>query len=58
MSSHNESKIQRELRTWLEDNWDPDVSLIEWRNKLADSGWGVPDWPERWFGRGLPVSMN
>ena len=58
MSSHNENKIQNDIRTWLEENWDPDVGLIEWRNKLADSGWGVPHWPEQWLGRGLPVAMT
>jgi alkylation response protein AidB-like acyl-CoA dehydrogenase len=37
----------------LEANWDPNLGLIEWRNKLADSGWGVPVWPEEWYGKGL-----
>ncbi|MFT4564166.1 MAG: alkylation response protein AidB-like acyl-CoA dehydrogenase, partial [Gammaproteobacteria bacterium] len=54
----NENEVQKDARTWLEANWDPDVGLVEWRNKLADSGWGVPHWPEQWLGRGLPVAMN
>src|SRR5688572_9483614 len=43
-----------EVRAWLEANWDPDRSLLEWRSLLADSGWGVPTWPSQWYGRDLP----
>ena len=58
MSSDNENQVQNDVRTWLEANWDTDAGLVEWRNKLADSGWGVPHWPEQWLGRGLPVALN
>ena len=44
------------VRTWLEENWDPELSLVEWRTRLADSGWGCPTWPTAWHGRGLPPS--
>ena len=54
MSELNESAIRAEVRRWLQDNWDPDASLIEWRTRLVDSGWGMPDWPEAWHGRGFP----
>ncbi|MCY4012551.1 MAG: acyl-CoA dehydrogenase [Gammaproteobacteria bacterium] len=46
-----------ELRDWLADNWDSDASLVEWRGKLADSGWGMPTWPRQWFGRDLPQAL-
>lgn len=49
--------VRREVRAWLEANWNPDLSLAEWRTKLADSGWGAPTWPVRWHGRGLPVAL-
>jgi alkylation response protein AidB-like acyl-CoA dehydrogenase len=42
-----------EVRAWLKDNWDPELTLAEWWERLADSGWAVPTWPEEWFGRGL-----
>lgn len=57
MSSLHESDIREAVRTWLETNWDPNSSLVDWRNKLADSGWGMPHWPREWLGRGLPVRM-
>ena len=50
--------VRREVRAWLEANWNPELSLVEWRNRLADSGWAAPTWPERWLGRGLPVALG
>ena len=35
-------------------NWNPAVSLVEWRRTLVSAGWAAPSWPERWYGRGLP----
>ncbi len=53
MSEADEVSIRAEARAWLEANWNPDVDLVEWRKKLADTGWGVPTWPKEWYGRGL-----
>ena len=57
MSEINETEVLEEVRAWLEVNWDPNLGLVEWRNKLADSGWGMPAWPKEWYGRGLPDGM-
>jgi alkylation response protein AidB-like acyl-CoA dehydrogenase len=57
MSQISEGEVRSEVRAWLEANWDPDMSLVAWRNKLADSGWGMPQWPKEWYGRGLAVSL-
>ncbi|MBV8773029.1 MAG: acyl-CoA dehydrogenase family protein, partial [Deltaproteobacteria bacterium] len=54
MSELTEAEVRTEVREWLAANWDPDMSLVEWRSKLADSGWGMPQWPKEWYGRGLP----
>ncbi|HLG66843.1 MAG TPA: acyl-CoA dehydrogenase family protein [Acidimicrobiales bacterium] len=42
-----------DLRRWLGDNWDPDLTVREWWERLAASGWSQPQWPEEWFGKGL-----
>ena len=42
-----------ELTAWLEDNWDPDLTVGQWWERLGLSGWGTPTWPVEWFGRGL-----
>jgi alkylation response protein AidB-like acyl-CoA dehydrogenase len=53
MSNVTEAEVRAEVRQWLSDNWNPDMPLVEWRRKLADSGWGMPQWPREWYGRGL-----
>jgi alkylation response protein AidB-like acyl-CoA dehydrogenase len=57
MSTAREAEVRAEVRAWLKDNWDPEMSLVAWRNKLADSGWGMPQWPKPWYGCGLPVAL-
>ncbi len=58
MSEPSEASVRAEVRAWLEAHWDPELPLREWREKLADSGWGCPSWPEAWLGRGLPVALE
>jgi alkylation response protein AidB-like acyl-CoA dehydrogenase len=58
MSEPSEETVRREVRAWLEASWNPDLSLREWRELLADSGWGCPTWPREWLGRGLPVALS
>jgi alkylation response protein AidB-like acyl-CoA dehydrogenase len=48
--------VRPEVRSWIEANWDPGLSLLEWRTRLADSGWACPTWPTEWGGRSLPAS--
>jgi alkylation response protein AidB-like acyl-CoA dehydrogenase len=57
MSKISEADVRAEVREWLAANWDPDLSLVEWRSKLADSGWGMPQWPKEWYGRDLPHGL-
>src|ERR1700752_1924196 len=57
MSEVTEAEVRTEVREWLAANWDPDMSLVEGRAKLADSGWGMPQWPKDWYGRGLPHAL-
>jgi alkylation response protein AidB-like acyl-CoA dehydrogenase len=51
-------EVASEVRAWLKDNWDPELSLAEWWERLADSGWGVPTWPKEWFGWGLTSDLG
>ena len=57
MTELTEAVVRQEVSSWLNDNWDPELSLVEWRNKLADSGWGVPGWPSQWYGRDLATAL-
>ena len=49
----NESTIKQKAREWIVSNWSPDQSLLAWRSRLLESGWGVPGWPKDFFGLGL-----
>ncbi|HYZ99726.1 MAG TPA: acyl-CoA dehydrogenase family protein [Acidimicrobiales bacterium] len=42
-----------ELRAWLEENWDPDLTVGEWWERLGLSGWAAPLLPTDSYGRGL-----
>src|ERR1051326_3261762 len=57
MSETTEAVVRADVRSWLEANWDPNLGLIEWRNKLIDARWGAPHWPKAWYGRDLPVGL-
>ena len=42
-----------ELRGWLEENWDPDLTVAEWWQRLGLAGWAAPILPTECYGRGL-----
>lgn len=46
--------IRTEALEWLNEHWDPELTVRHWWRLLAESGWGFPTWPPEWFGRGLP----
>src|SRR3954466_6797522 len=58
MTEWTEDSARSDVRGWLEANWNPDQGLVEWRNKLIDSGWGVPTWPSAWYGKDLPIRFQ
>lgn len=45
--------IRRDVRSWLDANWDPHTDADEWLATVVDSGWAAPSWPLEWLGRGL-----
>jgi alkylation response protein AidB-like acyl-CoA dehydrogenase len=49
--------VRRDVESWLEQWWDPERPLAEWRGLLADSGWGCPTRPTESYGRGLSSAL-
>ena len=41
------------VRTWLEENWDPDLTVAQWWEKLGLAGWSSPLLPVEAYGLGL-----
>jgi alkylation response protein AidB-like acyl-CoA dehydrogenase len=46
-----------EVTTWVERTWNPDMTLAQWWQELANAGFAVPHWPTQWFGRGWSRSQ-
>lgn len=49
--------VRDEAKAWFEANWNPDLSLGDWWERLAESGWGFPTWPTDWYGKGLSAQL-
>jgi alkylation response protein AidB-like acyl-CoA dehydrogenase len=45
-----------ELRSWLDNNWDPDLTVAEWWERLGLSGWAAPGLPTNAYGRAMARS--
>ena len=45
-----------EVNAWLQENWDPELTVAEWWERLGTSGWASPAWPKDAYGRGLSRS--
>jgi alkylation response protein AidB-like acyl-CoA dehydrogenase len=42
-----------ELRSWLEGQWDPELTVGEWWERLGLAGWAAPGLPPHAYGKGL-----
>ena len=49
-----DDEVRLEVKRFIGEAWDPDLTLGQWWERLADSGWAVPTWPAEWLGKGLP----
>ena len=49
----NPAEIRKAVSEFIDAEFDPGLSLIEWRTRLLDGGWAAPLWPADWFGRGF-----
>jgi alkylation response protein AidB-like acyl-CoA dehydrogenase len=42
-----------DVKVWLKENWDPDLTVEEWWERLGLSGWAAPGLPTNAYGKGL-----
>jgi len=47
------AEILSELRAWLGVNWDPDLTVGEWWERLGLAGWSAPGLPENAYGKSM-----
>ncbi len=52
MAMPTPESVREEVRAWLEANWSPDLTVGEWWERLTESGYGAPTFPEEDFGKG------
>jgi alkylation response protein AidB-like acyl-CoA dehydrogenase len=45
--------VVAEVKAWLSDHWDPDLTVAEWWERMGMSGWAAPTWPVEAYGKGL-----
>jgi len=49
--------VRDAVRAFLDENFDRDISLRTWLERLVDSGWSSPQWSPQWFGKGLSADL-
>ena len=42
-----------DLRAWLAGNWDPDLTVADWWERLGLAGWSAPGLPAHAYGKGM-----
>ena len=57
-ATNDTDQILDELRSWLEDNWDPDLTVGDWWGRLGLAGWSAPTLPTNAYGRGVARSVG
>ena len=45
--------ILSDLRAWLAQNWDPDLTVAQWWERLGTEGWSAPGLPNNAYGKGV-----
>ena len=53
MSATETMDAVTEVKDWLSANWDPDLTVGQWWERLGTSGWAAPMLPANAYGRGL-----
>lgn len=52
------TELAREVTAWLDEHWDPALSVEAWWSLVARAGWTAPHLPVGQGGRGLPRSAE
>ncbi len=58
MSDMTTAEVRAELDAWLEENWDPDLTVADWWKRLYEARWTSPAMPVEAGGRGYDSSLT
>ena len=56
-TSNSGDELVDEVRSWLEENWDADLTIAAWWERLGLAGWAAPTLPTNAYGRGVARSL-
>ena len=48
----DDADLDADITSWLKEQWDPDLTVAEWWQRVGQSGWTAPHFPMSWGGRG------
>jgi alkylation response protein AidB-like acyl-CoA dehydrogenase len=48
----DDADLLAEVSAWLEEHWDPDLSVAQWWELVGAAGWTAPHFPREWGGLG------
>jgi len=54
MATMTDQEIRDAIGRFVAEAYSPEITLAQWWDRLCESGWAVPTWPEEWHGKGLP----
>jgi alkylation response protein AidB-like acyl-CoA dehydrogenase len=46
-------ELLSDLRAWLKQNWDPDLTVGDWWERLGTAGWSAPGLPTNAYGKAI-----
>ena len=46
-------ELLSDLRAWLKQNWDPDLTVGDWWERLGMAGWSAPGLPTNAYGKAI-----
>ena len=58
VSTDDDTGIEAELDAWLRRNWDPDLLVSEWWERVGDAGWTAPTFRSSGVGAGTRVARR
>ncbi|MDQ1430438.1 MAG: hypothetical protein QOF40_1040 [Actinomycetota bacterium] len=48
----DDADLLAEVSAWLDEHWDPDLTVAQWWDLVGRSGWTAPHFPREWGGLG------
>jgi alkylation response protein AidB-like acyl-CoA dehydrogenase len=56
--SLSSDELLSDVRSWLDQNWDPDLTVGDWWERLGTSGWAAPTLAQSAYGHGVARSVG